>query len=91
MMDLDASSILLPGTTRLILKRRNFLLSCKSHYFINFFIERIYTFINIFGTNAQFFIESTKKKIIDGYIYNMKEIKKELIKRIKRKFTLFRL
>nr|YP_010689209.1 hypothetical chloroplast RF1 [Exbucklandia tonkinensis]WBR74226.1 hypothetical chloroplast RF1 [Exbucklandia tonkinensis]WQM21744.1 hypothetical chloroplast RF1 [Exbucklandia tonkinensis] len=57
-----------------ILKRRNTRLIRKSHYFLKFFIERIYIdilrcIINIPRINAQLFIES-KKKIIDKYIYN---------------------
>ena len=44
-------------------------------------------FINIPITNAQFFIESPNK-IIDKYIYN-NEKKKELVKQIKIKLTLF--
>nr|ADD30919.1 putative RF1 protein [Liquidambar styraciflua] len=57
-----------------ILKRRNTRLIRKSHYFIKFFIERIYIdillcIINIPQINAQLFLESTKK-MIDKYIYN---------------------
>ncbi len=57
-----------------ILKRRNTRLIRKSHYFIQFFIERIYIdilrcIINIPRINAQLFLESTKK-LIDKYIYN---------------------
>nr|QUG56734.1 Ycf1 protein [Tetrastigma hemsleyanum]WCR50513.1 Ycf1 protein [Tetrastigma hemsleyanum] len=57
-----------------IFKRRNSRVIRKSHYFLKFFIERVYMdillcFINIPRTNAQFFIESTNK-IIDNYIYN---------------------
>nr|YP_010314880.1 hypothetical protein RF1 [Cissus antarctica]UNA64445.1 hypothetical protein RF1 [Cissus antarctica] len=65
-----------------ILKRRNSRLIRKSHYFIKFFIERIYIdillcLINIPRTNAQFFIESTKK-IIDKYIYNNESNQKRI-------------
>nr|YP_010689557.1 hypothetical chloroplast RF1 [Eustigma oblongifolium]WBR74661.1 hypothetical chloroplast RF1 [Eustigma oblongifolium] len=57
-----------------ILKRKNTRLIRKSHYFIQFFIERIYIdilrcIINIPRINAQLFLESTKK-LIDKYIYN---------------------
>nr|YP_010994593.1 hypothetical protein RF1 [Disanthus cercidifolius]WOZ13325.1 hypothetical protein RF1 [Disanthus cercidifolius] len=57
-----------------ILKRRNTRLIRKSHYFIQFFIERLYIdilrcIINIPKMNAQRFLEPTKK-IIDKYIYN---------------------
>nr|YP_010275448.1 hypothetical chloroplast RF19 [Loropetalum chinense]UJV34341.1 hypothetical chloroplast RF19 [Loropetalum chinense] len=57
-----------------ILKRRNTRLIRKSHYFIQFFIEKIYIDIlrcisNIPRINAQLFLESTKK-LIDKYIYN---------------------
>ncbi|KAL6310647.1 hypothetical protein AAG906_019318 [Vitis piasezkii] len=65
-----------------ILKRRNSRLIRKLHYFIKFFIERIYIdillcLINIPRTNAQFFIESTKK-IIDKYIYNNERNQKRI-------------
>nr|QHB76221.1 hypothetical chloroplast RF19 [Corylopsis spicata] len=57
-----------------ILKRRNTRLIRKWHYFIQFFIEKIYIdilrcIINIPRINAQLFLESTKK-LIDKYIYN---------------------
>nr|YP_010830458.1 hypothetical protein RF1 [Lappula monocarpa]WFF50172.1 hypothetical protein RF1 [Lappula monocarpa] len=57
-----------------ILKRRNARLTYKFHYFIKFFIEKIYidiflSIINIPLINTQLFLESTKK-IIDQYIYN---------------------
>nr|YP_009545621.1 hypothetical protein ycf1 [Corylopsis coreana]AYO45812.1 hypothetical protein ycf1 [Corylopsis coreana] len=57
-----------------ILKRRNTRLVRKWHYFIQFFIEKIYIdilrcIINIPRINAQLFLESTKK-LIDKYIYN---------------------
>nr|YP_010688948.1 hypothetical chloroplast RF1 [Corylopsis platypetala]WBR73791.1 hypothetical chloroplast RF1 [Corylopsis platypetala] len=57
-----------------ILKRRNTRLIRKWHYFIKFFIEKIYIdilrcIINIPRINAQLFLESTKK-LIDKYIYN---------------------
>nr|YP_010502118.1 hypothetical chloroplast RF1 [Heliotropium arborescens] len=57
-----------------ILKRRNARLTYKLHYFLKFFIERIYienflSIINIPRINTQLFLESTKK-IIDKYIYN---------------------
>nr|YP_010131725.1 Ycf1 [Vitis labrusca x Vitis vinifera]QPZ94093.1 Ycf1 [Vitis labrusca x Vitis vinifera]UIX22577.1 hypothetical protein RF1 [Vitis labrusca x Vitis vinifera] len=65
-----------------ILKRRNSRLIRKLHYFIKFFIERIYIdillcLINIPRTNAQFFIESTKK-IIDKYVYNNERNQKRI-------------
>nr|YP_010339914.1 Ycf1 protein [Exochorda racemosa]UOA66131.1 Ycf1 protein [Exochorda racemosa] len=51
-----------------ILKRRNVRLIRKSHYFIKFFIEKIYidiflSIINIPSINTQLFLESTKKSI----------------------------
>nr|YP_010733630.1 hypothetical protein RF1 [Rhodotypos scandens]WEG92899.1 hypothetical protein RF1 [Rhodotypos scandens] len=57
-----------------ILKRKNARLIRKSHYFIKFFIERIYIdiflcIINIRSINTQLFLESTKK-IINKYINN---------------------
>nr|WMP13287.1 Ycf1 protein [Betula ermanii] len=57
-----------------ILKRKNIRLLRKSHYFLKFFIEKIYIdiflcIINIPRINAQLFIELTKK-IINKYIYN---------------------
>nr|YP_010698626.1 hypothetical protein RF1 [Corylopsis multiflora]WCH58701.1 hypothetical protein RF1 [Corylopsis multiflora] len=57
-----------------VLKRRNTRLIRKWHYFIQFFIEKIYIdilrcIINIPRINAQLFLESTKK-LIDKYIYN---------------------
>nr|UNI92090.1 Ycf1 protein [Borago officinalis] len=57
-----------------ILKRRNTRLTYQFHYFIKFFIERIYvdiflSIINIPRINTQLFLESTKK-IIAQYIYN---------------------
>nr|URQ21714.1 hypothetical chloroplast RF19 [Viburnum opulus var. sargentii] len=57
-----------------ILKRRNARLIGKLHYFLKFFIEKIYIdiflgIINIPRINTQLFLESTKK-IIDKYIYN---------------------
>nr|YP_010613359.1 hypothetical chloroplast RF1 [Trigonotis zhuokejiensis]WAR50261.1 hypothetical chloroplast RF1 [Trigonotis zhuokejiensis] len=56
-----------------ILKRRNARLTYKFHFFIKFFIEKIYidiclSIINIPLINTQLFLESTKK-IIDQYIY----------------------
>nr|AQU64810.1 hypothetical chloroplast RF1 [Nyssa sinensis]AUF33526.1 Ycf1 [Nyssa wenshanensis]AUF33951.1 Ycf1 [Nyssa sinensis] len=57
-----------------ILKRRNVRLIRKLHYFLKFFIEKIYIdiflcIINIPRINIQLFVELTKK-IIDKYIYN---------------------
>nr|YP_009240853.1 ycf1 protein [Diplopanax stachyanthus]AJO25203.1 ycf1 protein [Diplopanax stachyanthus] len=57
-----------------ILKKRNVRLIRKLHYFIKFFIEKIYIdiflcIINIPRINIQLFLESTNK-IIDKYIYN---------------------
>nr|YP_010314632.1 hypothetical protein RF1 [Cissus quadrangularis]UNA64197.1 hypothetical protein RF1 [Cissus quadrangularis] len=65
-----------------ILKRRNSRLIRKSHYFIKVLIERIcidilLCLINIPITNAQFFIESTKK-IIDKDIYNNERNQKRI-------------
>nr|AEX94012.1 hypothetical chloroplast RF19 [Asphodeline damascena] len=59
---------------RQIFKRKNIRLIRKSHYFMKFFIEKIYMSIllytiNIPRLNAQFFFESTKK-IINKSIYN---------------------
>ncbi|CBI31195.3 unnamed protein product, partial [Vitis vinifera] len=67
-----------------ILKRRNSRLIRKLHYFIKNFIERIYIdillcLINIPRSNAQFFIESTKK-IIDKYIFNNERNQKVISK-----------
>nr|YP_010568077.1 hypothetical protein RF1 [Pygeum topengii]UZC55853.1 hypothetical protein RF1 [Pygeum topengii]UZC57471.1 hypothetical protein RF1 [Prunus sericea] len=55
-----------------ILKRQNVRLILKSHYFIKYFIERIYIdiflcIINIPSINTKLFLESTKK-IINKYI-----------------------
>nr|ADD30912.1 putative RF1 protein [Ximenia americana] len=57
-----------------ILERRNARLIRKSHYFIKFWIEKIYIdillcIINIPSINAQLFFESTKKNF-NKYIYN---------------------
>nr|CUR03481.1 ycf1 [Acacia jibberdingensis]CUR03501.1 ycf1 [Acacia jibberdingensis]CUR03572.1 ycf1 [Acacia jibberdingensis]CUR03592.1 ycf1 [Acacia jibberdingensis] len=57
-----------------ILKKRNVRLFRKSHYFFQFFIERVYIdiflcIINIPKINVQLFLESTKK-ILNKYIYN---------------------
>nr|YP_009127334.1 hypothetical chloroplast RF19 [Ceratonia siliqua]YP_009756168.1 hypothetical protein RF1 [Ceratonia siliqua]AHY32949.1 hypothetical chloroplast RF19 [Ceratonia siliqua]QIT02844.1 hypothetical protein RF1 [Ceratonia siliqua] len=57
-----------------ILQRRNVRLARKSHYFFQFFMERVYVdillcIINIPRINVQLFLESTKK-IINKYIYN---------------------
>nr|ACN49467.1 hypothetical chloroplast RF1 [Nelumbo nucifera] len=57
-----------------IFKRRSARLIRKWHFFIKFFIERLYIdtllcIINIPRVNAQLFLESTKK-ILDKYIYN---------------------
>nr|ATO88890.1 hypothetical chloroplast RF1 [Vachellia tortilis subsp. raddiana]ATO88972.1 hypothetical chloroplast RF1 [Vachellia tortilis subsp. raddiana] len=57
-----------------ILQKRNVRLSRKSHYFLKFFIERVYIdiflcIINIPRINVQLFLESTKK-ILNKYIYN---------------------
>nr|YP_009559253.1 hypothetical protein RF1 [Barbeya oleoides]QBA96053.1 hypothetical protein RF1 [Barbeya oleoides] len=61
-----------------ILKRRNYRLIQKSHYFLKLFIEKIYIdiflcIINIPRINTQLFLESTNK-IINKYIYNDKYI-----------------
>nr|QKV45439.1 hypothetical chloroplast RF1 [Mukdenia rossii] len=58
-----------------MLKRRNIRLIRRSHFFIKFFLERIYldTFlcmINIPRINTQLFLESKKKKM-DKSIYNI--------------------
>nr|YP_009769399.1 Ycf1 [Peltophorum pterocarpum]QIT00101.1 Ycf1 [Peltophorum pterocarpum] len=60
-----------------ILQRRNVRLARKSHYFLKFFMERVYIdifvcIINIPRINVQLFLESTKK-IINKYIYNNEE------------------
>nr|YP_010401762.1 hypothetical protein RF1 [Mimosa diplotricha]UQU69298.1 hypothetical protein RF1 [Mimosa diplotricha]UQV94541.1 hypothetical protein RF1 [Mimosa diplotricha var. inermis] len=57
-----------------ILQKRNVRLFRKSHYFLKFFIERVYIdiflcIINIPRINVQLFLESTKK-ILNKYIYN---------------------
>nr|YP_009383450.1 hypothetical protein RF1 [Samanea saman]YP_009383470.1 hypothetical protein RF1 [Samanea saman]APA33566.1 hypothetical protein RF1 [Samanea saman]APA33586.1 hypothetical protein RF1 [Samanea saman] len=57
-----------------ILQKRNVRLFRKSHYFLKFFIERVYIdiflcIINIPKINVQLFLESTKK-ILNKYIYN---------------------
>uniref|UniRef100_UPI0030011923 hypothetical chloroplast RF1 n=1 Tax=Didymocarpus dissectus TaxID=1736635 RepID=UPI0030011923 len=57
-----------------ILKRRNARLISKLSPFLNFFIERIYTYrflsiINIPRMNIELFLKSTKK-IIEKFIYN---------------------
>nr|YP_009724551.1 hypothetical chloroplast RF19 [Vachellia nilotica]QGT77187.1 hypothetical chloroplast RF19 [Vachellia nilotica] len=57
-----------------ILQKRNVRLSRKSHYFLKFFIERVYIdiflcIINIPRINVQLFLESTKK-ILNKSIYN---------------------
>nr|CUR01390.1 ycf1 [Acacia cerastes]CUR01410.1 ycf1 [Acacia cerastes] len=57
-----------------ILQKRNVRLFRKSHYFFQFFIERVYIdiflcIINILKINVQLFLESTKK-ILNKYIYN---------------------
>nr|YP_010568995.1 hypothetical protein RF1 [Prunus laurocerasus]UZC57302.1 hypothetical protein RF1 [Prunus laurocerasus] len=65
-----------------ILKRQNVRLILKSHYFIKYFIERIYIdiflcIINIPSINTKLFLESTKK-IINKYI-NDNEVNHERI------------
>nr|YP_010976649.1 Ycf1 protein [Euploca strigosa]WNX95997.1 Ycf1 protein [Euploca strigosa] len=70
----NAKRLELPKNIWQILKRRNARLTYKLHYFLKFFIERIYidiflSIINIPRINTQLFLESTKK-IIDKYIYN---------------------
>lgn len=57
-----------------ILQKRNVRLFRKSHYFLKFFIERVYIdiflcIINIPKIKVQLFLESTKK-ILNKYIYN---------------------
>nr|YP_009768974.1 Ycf1 [Arapatiella psilophylla]QIS99592.1 Ycf1 [Arapatiella psilophylla] len=57
-----------------ILQRRNVRLARKSHYFLKFFMERVYIdifvcIINIPRINVQLFLESTKN-ILNKYIYN---------------------
>nr|YP_009769894.1 hypothetical protein RF1 [Labichea lanceolata]QIT00596.1 hypothetical protein RF1 [Labichea lanceolata] len=57
-----------------ILQRRNVRLTRKSHFFFQFFIERVYIdiflcIINIPRINIQLFLELTKK-MINKYIYN---------------------
>nr|WPW47831.1 hypothetical chloroplast RF19 [Fagus crenata]WPW47913.1 hypothetical chloroplast RF19 [Fagus crenata]WPW48159.1 hypothetical chloroplast RF19 [Fagus crenata] len=59
-----------------ILKRKNLRLLRKSHFFVKFFIEKLYIdtllcIINIPRINAQLFLELTiTKKMINKYIYN---------------------
>nr|YP_009772142.1 Ycf1 [Chamaecrista mimosoides]QIT03010.1 Ycf1 [Chamaecrista mimosoides] len=60
-----------------ILQRRNVRLARKSHFFFQFFMERVYInifvcIINIPRINVQLFLLSTKKKM-KKYIYNNKE------------------
>nr|WBU15029.1 hypothetical protein RF1 [Pterolobium punctatum] len=60
-----------------ILQRRNVRLARKSHYFLKFFMEKVYIdifvcIINIPRMNVQLFLESTKK-ILNKYIYNNEE------------------
>ena len=66
------------------IKKKEFSISSQIHYFIKNFIERIYIdillcLINIPRSNAQFFIESTKK-IIDKYIFNNERSQKVISK-----------
>nr|QZF76528.1 hypothetical chloroplast RF19 [Ehretia dicksonii] len=70
----NAKRLELPKNIWQIVKRRNPRLTYKLHYFLKFFIERMYidiflSIINIPRINTQLFLESTKK-IIDEYIYN---------------------
>nr|YP_010304299.1 hypothetical protein RF1 [Notholirion thomsonianum]ULM62003.1 hypothetical protein RF1 [Notholirion thomsonianum] len=65
-----------------ILKRNNIRLIRKSHFFIKFFIEKIYMdillcTINIPRINIQLFFESTKK-IINKYTYNHETNKEKI-------------
>nr|YP_009642029.1 hypothetical chloroplast RF19 [Lilium candidum]QBZ77196.1 hypothetical chloroplast RF19 [Lilium candidum] len=65
-----------------ILKRNNIRLIRKSHFFIKFFIEKIYMdillcTINIPRINIQVFFESTKK-IINKYTYNHETNKEKI-------------
>nr|YP_010637834.1 hypothetical chloroplast RF19 [Saxifraga consanguinea]WBQ50476.1 hypothetical chloroplast RF19 [Saxifraga consanguinea] len=55
-----------------VLKRRNIRLIRKSHFFIQFFFQRIYFLgmINILRIDTQVFLESTTKKV-KKYIYNI--------------------
>nr|YP_009699698.1 Ycf1 [Grubbia tomentosa]QEJ87551.1 Ycf1 [Grubbia tomentosa]QEJ87721.1 Ycf1 [Grubbia tomentosa] len=67
-----------------ILKRRNVRLIRKLHYFIKFFIEKIYIdiflcIINFPRINTQVFLESTNK-IIGKYIYNNETNQKRIDK-----------
>nr|QUT13186.1 hypothetical chloroplast RF19 [Avicennia marina] len=78
-----------------VLKRRNARLMCKLSFFVKFFIERIYTdpilfIINSVRMNTEFFLESTKKRLINPFTI-MTENKEELIKQRKIQFCLFRL
>nr|YP_010454333.1 hypothetical chloroplast RF1 [Thesium chinense]QYF09522.1 hypothetical chloroplast RF1 [Thesium chinense] len=68
-----------------IVKRKNAQLIRKLHYFIKYFIEKIYIniflcIINITTLNAQLFIESTKN-MIDKYIYNNQSNQERIDKR----------
>nr|YP_010567251.1 hypothetical protein RF1 [Petrocosmea qinlingensis]UZC33492.1 hypothetical protein RF1 [Petrocosmea qinlingensis] len=70
-----------------ILKRRNARLISKLSPFLNFFIERIYTYvflsiINIPKRNIELLLKSTKK-IIDKFIYNNERKKKNINKKNK--------
>nr|YP_009652077.1 Ycf1 [Cornus officinalis]QCZ35989.1 Ycf1 [Cornus officinalis]QEJ83479.1 Ycf1 [Cornus officinalis] len=76
-----------PKTIWQILKRRNVRLIRKLHYFIKFFIEKIYIdfflcIINIPRIHTQLFLESTNK-IIDKYIYNNETNQERIAKRNK--------
>nr|YP_009326574.1 hypothetical chloroplast RF19 [Sinadoxa corydalifolia]APD52624.1 hypothetical chloroplast RF19 [Sinadoxa corydalifolia] len=66
------------------LKRRNTRLVGKLHYFLKFFIEKIYIdiflyIINIPRINTQLFLESTKK-ILEKYIYTNEKNKERIHK-----------
>nr|YP_009698083.1 Ycf1 [Cornus peruviana]QEJ85090.1 Ycf1 [Cornus peruviana] len=76
-----------PKTIWQMFKRRNVRLIRKLHYFLKFFIEKIYIdiflcIINIPRINTQLFLESTNK-IIDKYIYNNETNQERIAKRNK--------
>nr|YP_009697830.1 Ycf1 [Cornus canadensis]QEJ84838.1 Ycf1 [Cornus canadensis] len=81
-----------PKTIWQMLKRRNVRLIRKLHYFLKFFIEKIYIdiilyIINIPTINTQLFLESTKK-VIDKCIYNNERNQERMAKTNKKKMHL---
>nr|YP_009427944.1 hypothetical chloroplast RF1 [Kingdonia uniflora]YP_009427951.1 hypothetical chloroplast RF1 [Kingdonia uniflora]ASV47820.1 hypothetical chloroplast RF1 [Kingdonia uniflora]ASV47827.1 hypothetical chloroplast RF1 [Kingdonia uniflora] len=82
-----------PKTFWQILKSRSARLIRKSHYFFQFFIERIYTdtllwIINISRLNVQLFLELTKKKI-EKYSYNDEINQEEIYEKNKNAMKFF--